>query len=375
MRVTIDVSPAVNGKAGLGRYAASLAAAGARLHPGDVHLFANLTANAEWPPDLARLPRTAVRVGYKPWRMAVWVAQVTGIGWDRLLPSPQVFHATEHLLIPLRHTRTVLTVHDLIYKLFPEHQKKLNYWYINMAMPLYVRRADHIITVSESSKRDLMAAYGTPAEKISVVYEAAAPHFRPQPPEKVEAVRARYGLPERYLLTVGVIEPRKNLARLVEALSILRRDEPGLRLAVVGPDGWLTGSFYQAIERFGQQDAIIRPGYIPDDDLPAVYAGATVSVLASIYEGFGLPVLEAMACGAPVACSRTSSIGEIAGSAALTFDPESVEDMVGVLKRLLDDANLRDDLRQRGFERAAEFSWERAARETWAIYERVARNT
>ena len=222
----------------------------------------------------------------------------------------------------------MLTVHDLIFKLFPEHHKGLNYWYLNAAMPLYVKRADHIIAVSECTKRDLMEHYGTPEEKITVIYEAAAPHFVPQTPERIEDVRAKYNLPERYLITVGTIEPRKNLARLVEVLSILRRDDPDLRLVVVGALGWLTESFFAAIERFGQWDAVIRPGYVPDDDLPAMLAGATVAVTASLYEGFGLPVLEAMACGAPVACSATSSIGEIAGDAALTFDPTDVDEMV-----------------------------------------------
>ncbi len=372
MRVTLDVSPAVNGKAGLGRYAVSLAQAVAAQHPGDVHLFANLTRAARWPDDLAALPRTSVRAGYKPWRMAVLAAQVSHFGWDRLLPRPDVFHATEHLLMPLHGVPTVLTVHDLIFRLFPQHHKRLNYWYLNAAMPLYVRRADAIITVSEATRRDLMREYGTPGDKITVVHEAAAPHFAPQPPERVAAVRAAYGLPERYLLTVGTIEPRKNLARLVEALSVLRRDDPALRLVVVGAEGWLTEGFHAAIENFGQQDAVIRPGYVPDADLPALYAGAAVGVLASLYEGFGLPVLEAMACGVPVACSCTSSVGEIAGGAALTFDPELVEDMVGALRRALGDESLRADLRAKGLARAAQFSWERAARQTWAVYEKVA---
>lgn len=371
MRVSIDVSPAVNGKAGLGRYAASLTAALVAQHPTEVHLFANVTPGGRWPAALAALPRTSVRAGYKFWRLAVLMGHLSGMAWDRLLPHPAVFHATEHLLIPLRSARTVLTVHDLIYRLFPQHHKRLNYWYLNLAMLLYVRRADHIIAVSEATKRDLMRLYGTPEHKVTVIYEAPAPCFASPSPAQVAEVRSRYGLPERYLLTVGTIEPRKNLARLVEALAALRRDDPALRLVIVGARGWLTGGFERAIERFGQQEAVICLGYVPDDDLPALYGGATVSVLASLYEGFGLPVLEAMACGAPVACSATSSVGEIAGHAALTFDPADGEAIVAALRRLLADADLREALRQRGLARAAEFSWQRAARETWEVYEQV----
>lgn len=372
MLATIDISPAVNGKAGLGRYAVSLAEALAAEYPGEMHLFANTTSHARWPPALTSLPRTTVRAGYKPWRLAVLAGQIAYMGWDWLLPGPQVFHSTEHLLVPLRGTPTVLTVHDLIFRLFPQHHKRLNYWYLNLAMPLFVRRADYIIAISETTKRDLIRLYGTPEDKIRVIYEAAAPHFKPQPPATVAEVRLRYGLPERYLLAVGTIEPRKNLARLVEALAILRRDDPALRLVVVGAEGWLTGGFHEAIEEQGQQDAVIRPGYIPDDDLPAFYTGAAVTVMPSIYEGFGLPVLEAMACGSPVACSQTSSVGEIAGDGAATFDPRDVESIATTLRRLLDDADLRAMLVERGVRRAAGFTWERAARETWAVYRQAA---
>lgn len=372
MKITIDISAAVNGRAGLGRYAATLAAAVARQHPDDVQLFANLTAAARPIPALAGLPLRTVNAGYKPWRMALWMGQVAHVGLNRLVGETDVYHSTEHLLMPLRGTPTVLTVHDLIYHIFPEHHKKLNYWYLNAAMPLFVRRASHVIAVSQSTKQDLIRCYNTPEEKITVVYEAAAPTFQPQPPEKIAAVRGRYKLPDRYLLAVGTIEPRKNYARLVEALARLRRSDPGLRLVIAGAEGWLTEGFYRALEESGQADAVVRPGWVADADLPALYAGALAAVQPSLYEGFGLPVLEAMAAGAPVACSHTSSLGEIAGEAALTFDPEDVEQITDALDRLLADPGLRDGLRQKGFKRAAEFSWERAARETWQIYERLA---
>ncbi len=368
MHITLDVSPAINGKAGLGRYARSLAAALAAERPGCVSLFANFTGSARIPGELAGLPLSRVQAGYKPWRMAVWLAQLTGIGLNHWVGSTDLLHATEHLLVPVRGAPSVLTVHDLIYKLFPQHHKKLNYWFLNAAMPLFVRRADHIIAVSEATRRDLIAHYGTPAEKITVVYEAAAGHFQPQSPNRIEAMRRKYSLPDRTLITVGTIEPRKNLARLVEALSILRRDDPDLRLVVVGARGWLTGSYDAALERFGQREAVIEPGWVSDEDLPAMVAGAAASVTPSLYEGFGLPVLEAMACGVPVACSATSSVGEIAGDAALKFDPENVEAIVEALRRLLGDAGLRSELREKGLRRAAEFSWQRAARETWGVY-------
>lgn len=371
MHVTVDVSAAVNGRAGLGRYAARIAAALADQHPGVVSLFANHTTTATPVPELARLPMRSTRMGYKPWRMLIWLAQLSRVPLNRVIGQTDVYHATEHLLMPLRGIPSVLTVHDLIYKLFPEHHKKLNYWYLNTAMPLFVKRADHIIAVSECTKRDLMDHYGTPGDKITVVYEAAAPHFVPQPRKRIDAVRARYDLPERYLIHVGTIEPRKNLARLVEALAVLRWDDPDLRLVVVGSRGWLTESFFEAIRRFAQQDGVILPGYVPDDDLPAMMGGAMAAVIPTLYEGFGLPVLEAMACGVPVACSATSSVGEIAGDAALTFDPQDVSAIVDATRSLLNNPALRTDLWWKGMGRASQFSWTRAASETWDVYEGV----
>lgn len=370
--ITVDVSAAVNGRAGLGRYAGSLAAALAAAHPNEIALFANSARHpAGIPPELAALPRRMVRLGYKPWRMLVWMGQLAHVGFDFLIPGARLFHATEHLLLPLRSTPSVLTVHDLIYRLFPQHHKRLNYWYLNAAMPLYVRRASAIIAISQATKRDLVHHYRVAPDKVHVVHEAAAPQFAPQPPEKVSAVRARYGLPERYILTVGTIEPRKNLERLVAALAALRRDDPAVRLVVVGGLGWLYEGFFRAIEAHGQADAVLRPGYIPDNDLPAVYSGAMVTAVASLYEGFGLPILEAMACGSPVVCSDRSSLPEIGGDAARTVDPEDVEAMAEALRRVLGDADLRAEMRRAGERRAAAFSWERAARETWAVYEGV----
>ena len=370
-QIYIDVSPAVHSRAGLGRYAESLAGALVRQTPGRFALFYNATGRPRALPGLEGVPRRSVRLGYKPWRMAVWLGQLAGIGFDRLLPHAELYHATEHLLMPLHRVPTVLTVHDLIFKLFPRYHKRLNYWFLNAAMPLFVQRADAVIAISQATRRDLITHYGTPPEKITVVYEAAAPGFRPPTPKAVAAVRARYGLPERFLLTVGTIEPRKNLVRLLKALVRLRRDDSDLHLVVVGSRGWLYEDFFRRRTELGLEDVVHLPGYVPDEDLPAVYGAATVVVMPSLYEGFGLPVLEAMACGVPVVSSRAASLPEIGGEAARYFDPTNVEEMAAVLAQVLRDTDLRAEMRAAGLEQAARFSWERTARETMAVYEKV----
>jgi glycosyltransferase involved in cell wall biosynthesis len=187
----------------------------------------------------------------------------------------------------------------------------------------------------------------------------------------VAAVRARYGLPERYLLTVGTIEPRKNLSRLLDALALLRRQGQDVRLVIVGGLGWLYHDFMAKLERFEHRDAVVQPGFVPDADLAAVYSAATLTVLASVYEGFGLPILESMACDTPVASSRAASMPELGGQAARYFDPEDVEDMAAVIGKIWRDAELRQEMRQQGLAQAAQFSWARAAQETMRVYESV----
>jgi glycosyltransferase involved in cell wall biosynthesis len=372
--IWLDVSAAVHRRAGLGRYAENLARALAPLLPDDLALFYNREAGVEPVAGLANLPTRSVALGYKPWRMAVWLGQAAQVGFNRLVPDAALFHATEHLLLPLRGVPTVLTVHDLIFRHLPEHHKALNRWYLNLAMPLFCRRATHIIAISGQTRRDMMAAYSIPAEKITVVYEAADPRFGSQPAGVVAATRARYRLPERYVLFVGTIEPRKNLARLLAAFERLHAEGLTDCLVIVGRRGWLTEDFDAALERCPVKQAVLFPGYVPDEDLPAVYAGAQVMAMPSLYEGFGLPILEAMACGAPVACAKASSLPEIAGEAALFYDPSDIDEIGYVLRRLLRDRELQAHLRDAGLRRASEFSWSRAAEETLAVYRQLTRH-
>lgn len=373
MRVAIyiDVAAAVHGRAGLGRYAESLARALVAKDPQRFALFFNRSGAARLLDGLEEIPVRSVRAGYKPWRMAVWLGQLAGLGFDRLLPGAELYHATEHLLMPLRHVPAVLTVHDLIFRLFPRHHKRLNYWYLNAAMPLYCRRASAIIAVSEATKRDLVRIYGLDPAKITVVHEAAGRQFLPASPSHIARVRARYGLPDRYLLHVGTIEPRKNLKRLLEAVYQLRQAGEGVRLVVVGSTGWLYQDFFRRLEELELADAVDLPGYVPDADLPAVYSGARLVVVPSLYEGFGLPVLEAMACGVPVVCSRTSSLPELGGEAARYFDPTDVAAISDAVLTVWRDETLRATMRQAGLARAAQYSWAHAADETLAVYEQV----
>jgi glycosyltransferase involved in cell wall biosynthesis len=371
MAIYIDISAAVHGRAGLGRYAENLTRALVQAHPERFVFFYNRDREASPMAGLERVPTRTVRAGYKPWRMAVWLGQLLGLDFERLVPEAELYHATEHLLLPLKRVPTVLTVHDLIYHLFPEYHKPLNYWFLNRAMPLFVQRARAVITVSESTKQDLIRYYSIHPGEITVVHEAAAPHFRPASPEAIAAVRARYALPENFVLTVGTIEPRKNLSRLLDALQRLREKGNDARLVVIGSKGWLYEGFFRHLEELQLGDAVLLPGYVPDADLPAIYSAATLCVLPSLYEGFGLSVLEAMACGTAVVCSHTSSLPEVGGDAARYFDPTDMEEMTGAIETVWQDEGLRAEMGRRGLAQAGRFSWARAAEETMAVYQRA----
>ena len=235
------------------------------------------------------------------------LAYFTGIGMDRMFGDVDVFHATEHLLPRLKHTRSVFTLHDLIFQFDPDSHKPLNIAFLKTMMPRFLRAADAIIAVSECSKRDAINLYGIPANKIHVIYEGVDPKFTPiTDPDRLAHIRAKYHLPERFILHVGTIEPRKNLPLLFEVAA-----QTNEHIVVAGKLGWLTDPILAKVKELGVEDRVTFTGFIADDDLPALISAATVLAMPSKYEGFGLPILEAMACGTPVVASQR---GEFARS-------------------------------------------------------------
>jgi glycosyltransferase involved in cell wall biosynthesis len=371
MTIYYDIAATVHRHPGLGRYADSLVRALLEAHAGALSLFTYGDDRIQLPPGLEDVPCRKVVAGRKAWRMRVWLGQLLRQRFDHLLPGARLYHATEHLLMPLQGIPTVLTVHDLLFRHFPRYHKAQNYIYLNLAVPLYCRRADAIIAVSEHTKRDLVQDYSVPPDKVTVIYEAAAPHFAPQSAATIEAVRARYGLPARYLMTLCAIEPRKNHAGYLRAFEQLCREDPDLHWLIGGGKGWLYEGFFAALERSPARARVILPGYVADEDLPAVYGGALAFVFPSYGEGFGLGPLEAMACGTPVVSSNATSLPEVGGEAARYFDPHDVSEMVKVTRTVVSDPELRAEMREKGLVQASQFSWQRAAAETWALYERV----
>lgn len=266
----------------------------------------------------------------------------------------------------------VITVHDLNFLYYPQFQTAESRRYYNDQISWAVARADHILADSEATRTDLMRLLNVPPQKVTTVYLGVDPDFRPLPSDRVREVLARYGLVPGYLLFVGTLEPRKNLPGLLTAYRILRSRE-AIRepLVVVGSRGWLYGEIFARLEALGLEGAVCFLENVPDEDLPALYNGAALLAMPSFYEGFGLPALEAMACGTPVVLSNRGSLPEIAGGAAVVVNPDSPEDIAAGIAQVLEDPALRETLRARGLARAAQFTWEETARRTLQIYLQV----
>jgi glycosyltransferase involved in cell wall biosynthesis len=231
------------------------------------------------------------------------------------------------------------------------------------------RHADRLITLSNSTRSDLLRLLPVTPERVVTVPLGAEDHFRPLPPGEVAAACRRLGLgPRGYVGFVGVVEPRKDVPALVEAFSRIAADFPGLQLAIAGPPGWGYAEVARRVATAGPADRIRLLGYVPQQDLPAFYNGARAIVYPSRYEGFGLPVLEAMKCGAPIVTSDVSSLPEVTGTAALLVPPGDVDGLQGALRRVLGDEALARELSARGLQRSAAFTWEACARATVDVY-------
>jgi len=263
----------------------------------------------------------------------------------------------------------VVTVHDLSFMRFPHFFHPAKRLYLSTLTRASVRRARRVIAVSAHAAQETSKLLGVERGKIDVVYHGVDARFEPLPAEEVAAFRVAKQLPPRFVLFVGTLEPRKNLVRLLEAFARLKRSD--LSLVLAGGRGWYDDEVFARVERLQLQGRIVCPGYVPAEELSLWYNAAEVFAYPSLYEGFGMPVLEAQGCGVPVLTSNLSSLPEAAGNGALLVDPRSVEAIAEGLERLLEDKHLREALRRRGLAHAAGFCWHKTAAETVAVYQRA----
>lgn len=288
---------------------------------------------------------------------------------ELLLVGADLVHSPDFIPPFYRNCRSVITIHDLAFLRFPDlltAESARYYGQVGRAS----RSADQVIAVSHATKQDVVELLGVDPGKVTIAYEAAGAECRPMERGEMYRQRKRLGLADRFILFVGTLEPRKNLPLLLRAFSAVWK-EHRVPLVVVGGKGWLYEEVFATHESLALGDAVVFAGQVASEELVNYYNCAAALVLPSLYEGFGLPALEAMACGTPAIVSDVSSLPEITGDAALRVDPHDAEGFTAAMRAVLGDQELRETLRAKGLERASQFSWEKAARETLDVYRKA----
>lgn len=371
MKVCVDVQSAVMQRAGVGRYTrclvrhmaplATAAGDAMRLVYFDTSRYQSFDVpGAQWRP-VRWISGGKVRSAWKR------------LGWppyDFYAGAADVYHFPNFIRPPLRKGRSVVTIHDLSFERFPQFAEKRNLAYLRKYIRDTVARVDHVLTDSDFGAREIEELLGVPPERVSAIHLGIEPSFVPATPEAVADARRRYGLDRPYLLTVGTIEPRKNLSFLLDVFDALPEFD-GL-LAIAGMRGWKFEPILERMKNARRSRAIRCIDYVPDVDLPALYGGAEAFVLTSHYEGFGFPPLEAMACGAPVVSSAGGSLREVLGDGARLVDAFDVDAWRAALNAVLGSPETRRQLTAAGRARAARYTWEETARRTYGVYRMLA---
>ncbi len=383
MRIAIDYTPAVHQRAGIGRYTRGLVEALTRLDADDErarHQYTLLVlgrAGAHFVPT-ALPPNFKLR--FVPlsdrWATVLWYRLNLPLPVDLFTGRADLFHGPSFTLPP-SFAPGLLTVHDLSFLRYPQGAHPALLAWLTKAVPRSLRRARHVLSDSESTRADLIELMGIPADRITVIGAGVDKRFQPvTDPATLTRVRARYQLPDRFILAVSTLEPRKNFTGLIAAFDQLatathRSPIADLHLVIAGGKGWLYDDIFAAAEASPVRGRIHFAGFVADDDLPPLYSLADLFAFPSHYEGFGIPVLEAMACGTPVVCADNSSLPEVAGDAAILVEATDTGALAEAMYRLLTDSALREKLIARGFEQAKKFTWEEAARRLLKVYKNV----
>ena len=373
LRIGFDATAAVSQGGGIGRYTRELLRALALADSENTYqlFYASRTRPHPLPPLPPRFHVTRLPF-HDIWLARLWQRARAPLPADWITGPIDLFHSPDFTLPPVgRGTRTLLTVHDLSFVRDPASAAPGLRGYLDVVVPRSVARADHILADSAATRADLVELYRTPPDKISVLYCGIHESFQPvTEAAALDGVRRKYGLGAGpFILAVSTIQPRKNYVRLIQAFSRLKLRD--VRLVIAGGKGWLFEEIFAEVERLGLQERVAFPGFVADEDLPALYSAASVLAYPSLYEGFGLPMLEAMACGTPVVASTAACLPEVAGDAAWLVPPTEVEALAAALEEALTDEAARADMIRRGRARAAQFNWASSAQQLLELYRKL----
>ncbi len=312
-----------------------------------------------------RATQTSTSYGNTIWLFTKGVGMMKRDGID-------IFWGTRHILPPIMPSKIkkVLTVYDLVWHYYPETMERYNLLVMKLVADRSIKAADHIIAISHATARSIQKVFGIPEEKITVIHLAAGGYASLEKDASAAYISEKYRTNKNYALTVSTVEPRKNLVTLLRVFSELKYE--GFQLVVAGASGWRTSSILEEYEKLGLSEKEVKfLGYVPDEDMNRLYSGARLFVFPSVYEGFGMPPLEAMASGTPVLASNSSSIPEVAGGAGILLDPYDVEGWKETILKVMSNGELQEEMREKGLKHAKQFSWEEAARQTLKVFENV----
>lgn len=360
MRIGIDATPLFLRKGGIGYYTLNLLEALTGLDPQNEYLLFKTTPRPPESP-IPFLTRPNVRIIHTPKSRQKWRSYKEGL---------DLYHGTNFRLRGRGRKGNVVTIHDLAFKHYPYFLKKqFGQFFSFLKTRRDVLLADRIIAVSQHTAKDVLTFFKINPQKVKVVYHGVDAHFRPDIPEEMilEAKKKYHITTPRYILWVGTLEPRKNLATLIKAYGQMKTLHENYSLVLGGGLGWKYEDILPLVQALEKR--VIITGYLPREDMAPLYAGADLFIYPSLYEGFGMPLLEAMASGVPIIASKTSSIPEVIGDAGILIDPINIPEIKEAIERVLLDTSLRDSLKEKGIQRAKRFTWEKAALETLKIYQ------
>ncbi|MCP4358899.1 MAG: glycosyltransferase family 4 protein [Chloroflexi bacterium] len=377
MKIGIDVTAAVTQGGGIGRYTRELISALTAVDTqNDYHFFAAKNPVASPVPN--PIPQAEnVQLHTAPvderWLYRLWYRLRLPLPVQWMTGSLDLFHSPDFVLPPVsEHIPTLLTVHDLSFVHYPDTFPEKLVTYLNRVVPWSINRATHVLADSQATKDDLTAVWQVPVDKITVLYSGVHERFQPVTDgDWLTAVRQKYKIgPAPYILAVGTVQPRKNYQALIRAFQPVAQTHPH-NLIITGGKGWLYDEMMAEVGRQGLDGRVRFTGFVDDADLPTLYSDAALFVFPSLYEGFGLPLLEAMACGVPIITSNSSSLPEVAGDAAVQLSPHDEAGWTAAVQTLLTDSNQRIQLVAAGFRQARRFSWQQSARQLGQIYGQV----
>lgn len=382
MRIGIDYTSAAHQGAGIGRLTRNVVRALAEVDQENEYTLLVQGRRLPYPPGTPHPRNTAsgipsanfreVRTWIdEHWWNRIWHRARLPIDVEWLVGQVDLFHSPDFTLPPMRSgTKSIVTIHDLSFLRLPHCFERALLEYLTSNVPRAVQRADWVLADSENTRQDVIELLGVAEERVTVLYPGVEPRFRSiDDAQLLSSIQEKYVLPPRFILSLGTIQPRKNYAGLIRAFARLSMDD--LSLVIVGGRGWLYEDIFSQVQALGLEGRVFFPGFVDDADLPAVYNLAEAFALPSLYEGFGIPPLEAMACGTPVVVADNSSLPEVVGDAGLLVDVHDTESLAEALACLVQDTALRQTLVERGLVRARRFTWPGAARTLLETYRLV----